>query len=586
MTQRVFQDKIVGIVTENNGRLEVHSCDRKNRVFSVDADSWNGAYTGDVVVLKPIGQGSNNQKYRVACVIGQENTPGILGLISLHEKGLSKTFSDASMKEAATMTVPELGNREDLRNVPLVTIDGPDSRDFDDAVFAEPTENGGFHLIVAIADVSWYVQPGSKLDEEAYERGNSTYLPDRVLPMLPEGISNDLCSLRPHEERACMAFHIWIDKDGQMNDYKVVRGLMRSAARLTYGQVQAAKDGTPDATTTPLMDTVINPLYAAYDVLREARFKRGAMELDMPEYKIAFGADGAVAGVKKMVRPDSTKVIEEFMVLANVAAATALESKNAGCVYRAHGAPPSAGRMSELREFLKGFGVNVPQGDLTAADLKQIVADTAGTPDARAIAKAVLRVQAKATYQTENIGHFGLALERYAHFTSPIRRYADLLVHRSLADAFNLGQGGLSAEQSANLSEMARHISETESISAKAERGANDRYIAEAMVNHIGEEMKGHIVGVSQSGLSIVLEETGAFGFLPTRLLPKDYYDINDATLTMTGRATGQVYRVDAEITVRVKEASGLKNNVILQVANDNKAQKPNAAKSPKSPRI
>lgn len=571
MTQRTAEEKIVGIVVEHKGRLEINACNRKKSTYFVTSHDLNGAEKGDVVVLEPLARGRKGPKYRVGRILGKEDTPGIFSLISLYEKGLSQKFSQAAMREAQSMTVPDLADREDFRNIPLVTIDGPTSRDFDDAVFAEPTQDGGHHLIVAIADVSWYVMPGSKLDKEAYERGNSTYFADRVLPMLPEGISNDLCSLRPHEDRACMAIHIWIDKEGDMTNYQVTRGLMRSAARLTYEQVQAAKDGNPDAMVAPLMDTVINPIYAAYDVLRQAREKRGALNIDMPEYKVIVAADGTIEDVRKSKRVDSMKVIEEFMVKANVAAATALESKDASCVYRTHEPPLSSERLNKLRDILEPFGLVLPEGKVTAADLKSIAEQAAGTPHARIVSSALLRVQAKAKYQTENIGHFGLALERYAHFTSPIRRYADLLVHRSLADAFNLGKGGLSPEQAIGLSDMAAHITETEIKSSCAERGAHDRFTAAVMAKHIGEEMKGRITAVSTGGLAVVLEDSGAYCFLPTGNLPKDRYDVDETARTMTGRDNGRVYSADTDIIVRIKESSGIANNIILEAVNDNK---------------
>jgi len=577
-------DKIVGILTQHGGKLQLDPCDKKQKSihYDLDAGNLNGARAGDVVVAESV-PAKGAPQVKVTRVLGQRTSPGILSLVSLYERGLCEEFSKAALNEAKTMTVPDLQGREDLRAIPLVTIDGADSRDFDDAVFAESTADGGFNLIVAIADVSWYVLPGSELDKEAYARGNSTYFPDRVVPMLPEDLSNGLCSLKPHEDRACMAFHMTIDKDGNLTDYKIARGLMNSAARLTYEQVQAAKDGKPDAVTGSLMDTVINPLYAAFAVLRRARDDRGAMNLDMPEYKADVDGKGAIINVGKAARPESCKVIEEFMVLANVAAASTLEDKQAPCVYRNHDKPPSA--LEGLRDYLGTFGLTLPAGEITSpAAFRDVLEQAAKTPNGHLITKAVMRVQAKARYATDNIGHFGLALKRYAHFTSPIRRYADLLVHRSLAEAFNMGQGALDATQKAQIKDMAEHISETEILSAKAERSAHDRFAAAFLSKKVGEEFTGRIVNATSAGLFVRLDKAGADGLLPMRGLPQDYYDLDKAQHTLTGQKHGRVYRTGATITVRLKDADGLTGSVLLEAANDNSADIP-GLKFKKTPR-
>ncbi|MBI3441398.1 MAG: RNB domain-containing ribonuclease, partial [Proteobacteria bacterium] len=402
-----------------------------------------------------------------------------------------------------------------------------------------------------------------------------TYFSDRVVPMLPEDLSNGLCSLKPHEDRACMAFHLCIDKDGNLTSQKVVRALMNSAARLTYDQVQAAKDGAPDATTKLLMDNVINPLYAAFKVLRQARDKRGAMNLDMPEYKAEVNDKGEVTKLEKATRPESCKVIEEFMVLANVAAATTLESKGAPCVYRVHDTPPDAS-IDNLRDYVSAFGLTLPAGEIKSpADFKEVLEKASQIPNGHLVIKAILRAQAKAAYDTNNIGHFGLALEKYAHFTSPIRRYADLLVHRSLTDVFNMGQGALDTAQKAQMQDMTLHISKTENLSAKAERSARDRFAAKYLSKHLGEEFTGSITGVTKAGLFIRLKKKGADGLLPISNLPPDYYDLDNDQYTLTGRKSGRVYRIGATITVSLKEADELSGSVLLAAANDNGADIP-----------
>lgn len=569
------KDRIVCYVAPDTqtGGLRLEPTDRKLRIqpFTLSGTKMGGAKEGDIVVVdgfaNPTGQGKH-----VSRILGTKDTPAIYSLISLYEQGLTEVFSAAAVNESATATVPALDNREDLRTLPLVTIDGADARDFDDAVFAEKLPNGKYHLVVAIADVSWYVRPGSPLDQDAYQRGNSTYFPDMVVPMLPENLSNGLCSLKPHEDRACLAFHMWIDENGNMDDFKIVRGLMNSTARLTYEQVQSAKDGTPDATTAPLMDNVIKPLYEAYGLLRQAREERGAIDLDLPEtkVKVVVGEDGKErpVSIDERLRVDSHRLIEEFMILANVAAASSLENKP--CVYRVHDTPPSETSLEALRETLKPYGLELPPGKIEDPKVfNNLMKEVSKLEDAQTLTRAILRVQAKAIYDTENIGHFGLALEKYAHFTSPIRRYADLLVHRSLVDEFNLGAGGLSNGQSENLQGMSEHITETEQLSVAAERRTHDRLSAVLLSDKVGQVFNGVVNGVSPGGLFIRIDGAGADGFLPMRELPKDHYEYDRATNSLTGKKG--TFKPGSKVEVRLIEADGIKGNILFETTNDNK---------------
>lgn len=562
--------RVVGTVERMDDRYVVRPTDKKAKFdYDLPPHELNGAKEHDLVIaeVQPSKQ-AYNRNVRVVDVIGPRTDPKNISLISIHEAGLREQFSNAAIAETKNMTVPELGRREDLRGLPLVTIDGADARDFDDAVWAEKTENG-YHLIVAIADVAHYVRPGSALDEEAYARGNSTYFPDRVLPMLPEKLSNDLCSLRPHEDRACMAFHLWIDNDGNLTKHKVTRGLMRSAARLTYEQVQAARDGVADDVTKPLMNAVINPLYEAYKTLWKSREERGALELDVPERRVVLDADGNMTGVKKRARLDSHKLIEEFMIAANVAAATSLTQKKAPCVFRVHDTPDAA-KLENVREFVSAFGLSMPKGQVTKpAQLNQILKKAAALPYGHLVNEVMLRAQAQAQYNPENIGHFGLALTHYAHFTSPIRRYADLLVHRSLIRAFHLGDGGLDDREQAQLDEISAHISGTERLSAEAERNAVDRFAAAYLQEHIGEEFTGRIRGLNTAGLFVELDETGADGFIPRRFLPDDYYVHDERRHVLVGAREGRKFRLGAEVTVKLKEASGATGSTILELTGD-----------------
>ena len=523
-------------------------------------------------------RGLKRKKARIVEVIGTSDDPKAISLISLYEAGLDEKFPDAVLRSTKGMTVPPIKGREDLRDIPLVTIDGADARDFDDAIFAEKTDEG-YHLIVAIADVAYYVKPGSALDTEAQRRGNSTYFPDRVVPMLPEALSNDLCSLRPDEDRACLAAHLWIDPKGKMIRHKFVRALMRSHARLIYEQVQHAFDEQD-----PKLMPILEPLYAAYEILDQARRARGALDLDLPERKIIIDDNGNMSGITKRERLDSHKLVEEFMILANVAAARALEDKQALCVYRVHDKPGND-KIDSAREFVESFGLSLPKGQvIKPKQLNQILLKARELPYSHLVSEVILRCQSQAVYATENLGHYGLALSKYAHFTSPIRRYSDLLVHRSLINAYGLGPGGLSEEEDARLEEICQHISGTERTSMEAERNAIDRFTAGYLSERIHAEFSGRITGVSRHGLFVLLDESGADGIVPMRTLPDDFY-IHDETLhALIGRRHGRVYQMGADVTVRLMEADGLTGSTVLQLIGHNKGATIPGAPLPKRP--
>ncbi|MBG78534.1 MAG: ribonuclease R [Alphaproteobacteria bacterium] len=569
--------RVIGIFElTRSGRGVVRPTDKKAKHdLEIPSGDTNGAREGDLVIaeIQP-SRTQHHKKARILNVLGKRDDVNAISLISLYEAGLRDSFPDTVIKASEGMKVPPLKGREDLRDVPLVTIDGADARDFDDAVYAEPLDDGGFHLIVAIADVSYYVRTGTPLDDEAQKRGNSTYFPDRVVPMLPEALSNDLCSLRPKENRAVMVAHMWIDKTGKLTKYKFNRGIIRSAARLIYEQVQAAKDGQTDDTTGPLMERVINPLYAAYDVLDKARQKRGALDLDLPERQILIDKTGKMTGVKKRERLDAHKLIEEFMVLANVAAARALEDKHKNkdkdaaypCVYRIHDRP-AASKVDGARDFIESFGLSLPKGQINQpSNLNGILTKASTSPYSHLISIMILRCQSQALYSTENIGHFGLALDSYAHFTSPIRRYADLLVHRSLVSAYNLGEGGLSDNERQRINSICEHISQAERNSMVAERSATDRFTSSYLASHIGAEFTGQISGVTRFGLFVELEESGADGLVPMRSLPSDYYIHDEDAHALIGRRHKRVYRLGAPIKVMIKEADPITGSSVFNV--------------------
>jgi ribonuclease R len=446
-----------------------------------------------------------------------------------------------------------------LRHIPLVTIDPVDARDHDDAVFAEPDPNpqnrGGWVVIVASADVAAYVRPGSALDKEARKRGNSVYFPDRVVPMLPERLSGGLCSLTEDDPRACLAVRMVFDKDGKKLSHRFFRALMRSAASLTYEQAQAAIDGRTDEVTDPLLDTVLRPLWGAYASLALARTERGPLELDLPERKILLDDKGRVRGVATPPRLDSHRLIEEFMISANVAAAETLEAKRSPLIYRVHDAP-SKEKLAALGEFLSTLNIKLPKaGTLRPSHFNRILADTRATPTAELVGEVVLRSQAQAEYSPGNFGHFGLNLRRYAHFTSPIRRYADLIVHRALVRALGFGDGGLTDTELAELDQISQWISDTERRAMAAERDTADRLIAAYLADRIGATFTARVSGLVRTGLFVRLIETGADGFVPASSIGHEYFYHDEARHALVGEDTGLAYRLGDQVEVRLVEA-------------------------------
>lgn len=609
VSNRLYEGRVIKKLDENRGQVMgmvkyvknyyvLSPVNKKSRhEFDIPAAELNGAQDGDLVVGEILpSRGLRTKRARIKEILGQEGDPKIISMIALHEAGLRNEFPEKVHKECKGLKVPDLGKREDLRDIPLVTIDGSDARDFDDAVYTEPDtspENeGGYHLIVAIADVSYYVRFKSALDEEAYKRGNSTYFPDRVLPMLPEALSNDLCSLRPKEDRAAMVAHLWIDQYGQLKDFKITRALIRSAARLTYEQVQAAYDGGADDVTEPLMERVIRPLYKAYAILDKARQKRGALDLDLPERRIIIDDKGDMTGVEKRARLDAHKLIEEFMILANVAAAKALEKKTTPCVYRVHDTP-STEKLDSARDFVEAFGLSLPKSGVSKPmQINQLLKKAEELSYSHLISEVVLRCQSQAIYDPVNIGHFGLALTHYAHFTSPIRRYSDLLVHRALVKAYRLGVGEIDQEEVVTLEERCEHISTTERTSSHAERNSVDRFTAAYLSSHIGAEFQGKINGVTRFGLFVTLDENGADGLIPIRSLPQDFYVHDEQQHALIGRRTRKLFRLGAPITIRIKEADGFTGSTIFELVGKKGADIPglefknNASKKPNKKRF
>jgi ribonuclease R len=534
---------------------------RAKAEWRIPAGETLGAEADEIVLAEPLpAAGYGLKPARIVERLGAMGDARSVSLICIHTHGIPTVFPPEALAEAARGRAVPLGKRTDLREVPLITIDGEDARDFDDAVYAEP-DGAGFRLIVAIADVAHYVRPGSALDREAKLRGNSCYFPDRVVPMLPEALSNGWCSLKADEERGCLFAEMRIDPEGRKTAHRFGRGLMRSAARCTYEQVQAAYEGDG---ALALPDGLLPTLYAAFRALLGARQKRGTLDLDLPERRVVLDDAGKVAAIAPRPRLDSHRLIEEFMVLANVAAAEELERLKRPCMYRIH-APPSDEKLDNLRSFLGTLGLSLPHGlQVTPRDLDTVLQQVAGTEQAPMVNEVVLRSQSQAAYHPDNIGHFGLALERYAHFTSPIRRYADLLVHRALIAGLKLGLGALSEEEAAEFEETAGQISAAERRAALAEREAIDRYLSAYLADKVGASFAARISGVTRFGLFVTLHGNGASGLIPLSSLPDDYWMHDEATQSLTGRTSRRSFRLAQELTVRLAEASPVTGGLIF----------------------
>ena len=560
----------LGVYRTGGQGARVKPTDRRlKKEIEIPRGEGASAVPGDLVLVETTGRARLGlPQGRVAEVLGPADGPGAISLIAIHTHGIPVDFPAAALAQAAAVRPVSIAGRRDMRDLPLVTIDGADARDFDDAVFAEPDPErpGGWHLVVAIADVSFYVRPGDALDHAALERGNSAYFPDRVVPMLPEALSNDLCSLRPHEDRAALAAHLWIDGDGRIQRHRFERVLMRSAARLTYEQVQSAIDGWPDAVTGPLLGPVIEPLHGAYRVLEAARKRRGALEIDMPERVVEIGEDGQVAGISPRARLGSHKIVEEFMIAANVAATEALEKRHRPVMYRVH-AHPDPAKVVAMSDFLAELGLRLPKGQVTRpAQFNGVLARVAGTDNEALVNELVLRCQAQALYSPDNLGHFGLGLMRYSHFTSPIRRYADILVHRALVGAFDLGPGALPEVAGEEFGEIGVAVSSHERRAVAAERDAGDRYAAAFLSARLGGLFEGRVGGVTHFGLFVTLEETGADGFVPIATLPSDYYDHDERRHCLVGRKTGRRYGLGDKVEARLAEADPMTGSLVLEI--------------------
>lgn len=594
--------RVLGVVKRDGPNVRIEPIDRKSRYgFIVEATEVKDIPDGELVVVEPLaGRQYGLPRANITERLGSISKPKAVSLIAIHAHGIPTKFSSDAILEAEKAKPVPLRGRVDLRDIPLVTIDPEDARDHDDAVWAGPdldTSNPGGHIvIVAIADVANYVRPGSMIDREAYVRGNSVYFPDRVVPMLPEALSTDLCSLREGEDRAAMAVWMIFDAQGVKRRHKFERVIMRSAARLSYSDAQSAFEGKPNARAKNIAKSILKPLWAAYKAVAKARDKRNPLNLNLPERRVILDDKGNVQSIGFRERLESMRLVEEFMIQANVASAETLEKTQRPALYRIH-EKPSLEKLSAFADYLRAINLSFTKGQVVKpAAFNRILARAKDTPNEEIISEIILRTQSQAVYSQDNVGHFGLNLRRYVHFTSPIRRYADLVVHRALIASLKLGDGGLTESEANRTSQTAEHISTTERRAMAAERDSVERYVAAFMEDRVGAMFNARITSVTRFGLFVRLVEIGADGILPMRALGAQRFRHDQKRQTLVGERTRTTYQLGDIIDVRLAEATPLtgglrfeltsKNNSVLEPslkpARKSRSSK-QAKKSPKS---
>jgi ribonuclease R len=578
--------KILGVVRKVRREIRVEPVDRKSRdTLLLSEHDGRDLKDGDLVVAQ-IQLSGPRERYgpkngKLLEVVGREDEPRAASLIAIHAHGIPTGFSPQAEAEAEAAQEATLKGREDLRNLPLITIDPSDARDHDDAVFAHPDDDarneGGWVVWVAIADVAAYVRHGTALDAEAREKGNSTYFPDRVEPMLPERLSAGLCSLRQGENRATMAVRMVFGADGRKRSHRFVRGLMRSAAKLSYEQAQAAIDGQPDDQTGPLLDSILKPLWAAYHVMLKGRRARSPLGIESDERRIRFNPEGEIVSIERRRSLEAHQLIEEMMVQANVCAAETLEQKKTPLIYRVHDTP-SMEKMQSLGEFLETLGIPWSKGEAPRTDrFNKLLTETREGPHAPIVNEVVLRTQMQAHYNSDNIGHFGLNLAKYAHFTSPIRRYADLIVHRALIRALGLGDDGLTDGDISQIKDTAEKITFAERRSMAAERDATDRYVASFLADRVGATFPGRITGVTRFGLFVRLEETGADGLVPVSTLGEEYFVHDERLHALVGERSGARWPLGMAVEVKLREATPVTGGLLFEMLSEPVKADPNA---------
>jgi ribonuclease R len=582
-------NRVLGVIRKSNKETRVEPVDRRSKDVLVIPQLLAGDLRDGDLVLASIERSDNRygpKRGKILENVGREDDPRAASLIAIHAHGVPTGFSEAVEREAEAVALPTLKGRDDLRDIPFITIDPADARDHDDAVYAmrdeDPKNEGGWIVWVAIADVAAYVQGGSSLDREARAKGNSTYFPDRVEPMLPERLSNGLCSLKEGENRATLAVRMVFDKDGRKTGHKFHRGLMRSHAKLSYEQAQSAIDGIEngggtDDTTGPIMDAILYPLWNAYHTMLKGRLKRSPLAIESPERRILMAPDGGIAAIVPRKSLEAHRLIEEMMIQANVCAAETLEQKKTPLIYRVH-ETPSQEKIFNLADFLSTIAKPWNKGESpTTRRFNKLLDETREGPHAEVVNEVVLRSQMQAIYSPDNVGHFGLNLDRYAHFTSPIRRYSDLIVHRGLIRALKLGSDGLTDREIAELQAIAEQVTATERRSMAAERDAMDRYVAAFLEDRVGATFEGRITGVTRFGLFVRLDETGADGLVPVSSLGNEYFTHDDRAHALVGERSGQRFTLGRRVEVKLREATPITGGLLFEMLSDPEPRDPNA---------
>ena len=572
-------EELLGVVEEMaDGKLWLRPVDKRIRKDTPISDAGD-AKPGDLVLAEPHGRPPRISA-RVTDILGDPFAPRSFSLIAIHKHGIPHVFPERVEEEALAVASLPLheDKREDLRHLPIVAIDPVDARDHDDAVWAAPDEDeanpGGYKAIVAIADVSYYVRPGSALDKEARKRGNSVYFPDLVVPMLPHQLSSDMCSLRAGEDRAAMACHLTINAQGKVTAWRFTRAVIRVAAVLAYEDAQAAIDGTKD---NGLLEPALKPLWACWALLRKARQARDPLALDLPERRVVLDEMGKIVSVAVRERLDAHMLIEDYMIAANVAAAKALEAKKAPVMYRVH-EPPSRDKLEALKDYLATFDISFALGQVfKPSTFNQLIAKISEAEEKPQIMEMILRSQTQPYYAPQNMGHFELALGSYAHFTSPIRRYADLLVHRALVGAYGLelrapkgkdipDRSSLSQDDYENMGRVGEMISGHERRAMEAERETIDRYVAAYLAAHVGEVMPARITGVQNFGFFATVEGLGGDGLVPVSTMGAEHFFYDEAGKALQGVESGDRYTVGQRLELRLAEADPINGSLRFEL--------------------
>jgi ribonuclease R len=587
---------VLGVVHKEGEGHWLRPVEKKER-RELPISDLGDAEAGDLVLAEKTGR-PPRLTARVDTRLGDPFAPRSFSLIAIHKHSIPHEFSEEVLREAervARLPLQQEGAsgssaREDLRHVPIVAIDPADARDHDDAVWAAPDEDpsnaGGWKAIVAIADVSFYVRPGSALDKEARKRGNSVYFPDRVVPMLPESLSADICSLKQGEDRAALACHLQITPSGSLRSWRFSRALVRIAANIAYEDAQEAVDrargqerievASPvcwmpeiepaQPSDDGLLQSTLLPLWECWGALYSARAKREPLDLDLPERRVMLDEKGRITSVAPRERLDAHKLIEDFMIAANVAAAKALESRKAPVMYRVH-EPPAREKLVALKDYLKTFRIDFALGQVIRPSTFNRVLGRLSEQELRPqVTEQILRTQTQAYYSPANLGHFGLSLGSYAHFTSPIRRYADLLVHRSLVRAFGLGEGGLTFEEEAAMEVTGELISSLERRAMIAERETMDRYVAAFLADQVGTLVQCRITGVQPFGFFAAVQELGGDGLVPAATLGEEYFRYEESAQRLVGETSGETFALGQRLTLRLAEADPVSGSLRFEL--------------------